>query len=435
MSTAHLHRPPGELRGAASNAPQRVLGWAEWRGRRGVQLLLLTLTAAATFVGRTSLAPLQEAMRMALGLGDNQMALLQGPPLAVGVLGAVAMGLLLDRQSRARWIILLGVLGLLGNVLTLAAPNLALLFVARCLAGLSTATIWTAILSLLGDWYPPNQRGRAAMVAAIGAIAGMAGAFALGGTLLARAGSAADGWRFAMSGLAVPLAAGVLISLALVEPARVGSAAQLSPRQVYQGLWHRRRQLWPLMVGFALVAGIADGAALIWAAPTLSRQFALPADRVGAIMGTVLLLTGVLGPVLGGALADVAQRQGGPHRTMTTLSWLLLVSVPTGLFALAPGALLATLGLALFLLIGTAFQVAQLTLITIVMPSEMRASCVAWTLAMGSLFAFGLAPLIVSQLSVVLGGPARIGVSLTTVCLCSSLVGALLFYRSRTAFQ
>lgn len=41
--------------------------------------------------------------------------------------------------------------------------------------------------------------------------------------------------------------------------------------------------LFPLLLSFALVAGIADGAAVVWAAPALARTFSLPPDRVGAI--------------------------------------------------------------------------------------------------------------------------------------------------------
>jgi len=397
--------------------------------------MLLSLIATAAFVGRTSLGPLQETMRAALALSDNQMALLQGPPLAIGVLGAIPLGLLLDRWSRARMILILASIGVLANGLSVAAHGFALLFVARCLAGLSTATIWTAILSLLADWYPPTQRGRATMVVSVGAVVGMSGAFALGGYLISEDGHGVNAWRFAMLGLGAPVLAGLTLAPALVEPARVDAGVQLTPRQVYAALWRYRVQLWPLMVGFALVGGIADGAAVIWAAPTLAREFALTSDRVGAIMGAVLLITGVLAPILGGLLADQAHRRGGPYRTVTMLSGLLFVSVPTGLFPLAPGAAAASAGLALFLLTGTAYQVAQLTLITIVIPGELRASCMAWTMAMGALFAFGAAPLLVSQLSVVLGGADRIGLSLAMICFSASLIGAWLFWHARGAFR
>lgn len=51
---------------------------------RSFQLLLLTLVTIAAFYTRTSLGPFQETMRVVLSMSANQMALLQGPPLALG---------------------------------------------------------------------------------------------------------------------------------------------------------------------------------------------------------------------------------------------------------------------------------------------------------------------------------------------------------------
>jgi MFS family permease len=71
--------------------------------RSAAQGLLCGLVIVATSYGRTALAPVQEAMSSGLGLADMQVALIQGPAMAIPiVLSAAPFGLLVDRYSRAR---------------------------------------------------------------------------------------------------------------------------------------------------------------------------------------------------------------------------------------------------------------------------------------------------------------------------------------------
>src|SRR5262245_38698972 len=75
---------------------------------RILQLSLLTLAALAGSYARITLGPLQETMRLALGLSDNHMAVLQGPALALPmVIAAIPLGLLIDRYSRVRLLFVL----------------------------------------------------------------------------------------------------------------------------------------------------------------------------------------------------------------------------------------------------------------------------------------------------------------------------------------
>ena len=81
--------------------------------------MLLTVAAASAIYARTALGPLQETMRIALGLTDNQMAMLQGPALALPtIFAAIPLGLAIDRYSRARLLLVLTALNLFGSVFT-----------------------------------------------------------------------------------------------------------------------------------------------------------------------------------------------------------------------------------------------------------------------------------------------------------------------------
>jgi len=157
---------------------------------RGFQLLLLAFAMAGAGYTRTAISPLQEAMRLALSLSDNQMALLQGPVIGVPVaLAAIPLGLLIDRTCRVRLLEVLLVLSVLGSLFTAFASSFSLLLLARGLAGVTGLGIVPVVFSILADLYPPAQRGRAVTVALIGQVAGNSAAFAFGGALLAMSGS------------------------------------------------------------------------------------------------------------------------------------------------------------------------------------------------------------------------------------------------------
>jgi MFS family permease len=379
-------------------------------------------------------SPLQETIRIALSLSDNQIALMQGPALALPMLLAAApIGLAIDRYTRVRLLLFFSVLGVLGSALTAMASGIATLFIGRALAGLAApATVITAS-SLIGDLYAPAQRGRANMIVAVGQVAGMSAAFALGGKLLAMFGTDSDGWRFAMWWLAAPLLLVVCALMAMREPPRTSLVrSSLSVTNAFTALGHYRSVIAPLMVGVVLV-GIADGAALIWAAPVFARQFALSPDRIGAIVGAALLVSGIFGPIAGGLLADFCQRSGGPRRTVTALSVLAMLGIPAGLFAFAPSATLAGVLFAVFITIGAGVSVMVTTLCTVVIPNELRGLCMALLFAASLLFGLGLAPLTVSLISGALGGPAAIGHALACVCVLSSACGVFAFAYGKRA--
>jgi len=386
---------------------------------------------------RSALGPLQETIRESLVLSDNQMALLQGAAMALPMaLGSIPLGLLADRVSRARMLLFFVGLSFASCVFSALASQFALLFIARCLAGLSSAAILIACFSVVGDLYAPAERGRASMVVASGEIFGAPASFAIGGALVVMVGSTpgmtAIGWDLAdwrwsllwMAGLLVPI---VLMMMLLREPARMDVVRQRPPlRVVWPELWSYRAVAMPVLVARAMI-WLADGAVFVWAAPTFARKFHLPPDRVGAIIGVVLLVSGLLGPVLGGPLADFCQRRGGPRQTMAALAVVALLSVPAASFALMPTATGAACVLALFLIFGFTISTAGVTLSIIVIPGELRGFYLGITFTVGSLFFVGLAPLAVSLLSGFLGGEAMIGRALAIVCASAGLLGAVVF--------
>ena len=417
-----------------SDAQSELTGHRAWPAssavplRPGGQLLLLAVTVAVSQFALTALGPLQESIRSTLGLTDTQMALLQGPTRALPlVLAGVPLGLIIDRRSRVRLLWLFAWLNVLANVSTALAPDFAVLFAARCIAGLAGAAILTAAVSLIADLYPPEQRGRATMAIGIGQVAGSSAAFAAGGELLVFAGAGHGSWHWAMLWLTCPLIGILPVMLAMREPPRTGySIREPSARQSLKELWQYRAVLAPLLGG-VVVVDIAFGGAYIWAAPVFSRNFGLSPARIGAIMATTLLIGGIIGPVTGGVLADLCQRTGGPRRTSFAISALAFLSIPTGLFAVASSVTSASISLLVFLTTVPTISLMVTTLCMVVIPNELRGLCIVVLNALSVSFAYFVAPLAVSLLSEAIGGPRMIGTSVSVVCVTASVMGAVTF--------
>jgi predicted MFS family arabinose efflux permease len=404
--------------------------------RRNFQFLLLAVTATAASYARTAVNPLQETMRSALALSDNQMALLQGPaPALASVIVAIPLGLMVDRYTRVRLLLVFALSSIVGTVFTAVAPTFAVLFIARCLIGLAHTATSTVAFSLLADMYPPQQRGKASMVVLIGQFAGMATAFALGGMLATMFDSSPNGWRWAMLGLGSLLVPVTFLTLMMREPRRTGTGIENpSVIDALTAAWRYRPVILPLFAG-SIMAEISLCAVLVWAAPALSRHFALSPARVGAIMSIAVFISGILGSTMGGLLADRCQRAGGPRRTLSILSGLALVSVPAGFFAVVSPVLAASALLVAFMVVVGALIVMVVALLTIVVPSELRGLCLAAMIGANTFFGVALAPLIVSLLSGEIGGPAMIGKALAFLCAAAGLFSAVMFAFGRQNFS
>jgi MFS family permease len=404
-------------------------------GVRATQFILLTIVAVVAIYSRTVVSPLQEMMRIALALRDNQMALLQGPAMSLPfVVAAIPLGLIVDRYSRVRVLFIFALSNLAGTVLTAVASHFALLFLARCLVGLTSTATNIAAFSVIADLYPPAQRGRASMIVVLGEFGGMAAAFALGGALAGIYGPGPDGWRWAMIWLAAPLVPVALLIFAMRDPPRAGVPIGAPPVwKAFVQLWVYRAVIGPLLVGMAM-AQTAQGSALVWAAPTFSRNFALPPGRVGVIMSIVVFMSGILGSIAGGTLADACHRTGGPRRTTLAVNALALLTIPACLFGISPWVGSASILLfALVTLIG-AIIVTGITLVTIVIPSELRGVCLAAIIGTNALFGGALGPPAVSFLSGMIGGPPMIGRALALVCTLACLVATGAFGFGRRNF-
>lgn len=407
------------------------------RSARIRQLIVLAAAACGVSYLRFLLSPLQETMQGALALSDNQIALLQGPALALPLaIGSIPIGLIVDRYRRVPLFLIFIVLGIASVILTAFATGFVALFLARCIAGSALAAVLVAAYSMASDLYASEHRGRATMLITIGETGGGPLAFMLGGLFLSLGLSMApslgmDAWRVALLCMGAPLILVLAALTTLREPQRSGTVAASSTlRSAWAGLWRYRSVVLPLLLARVMV-WVADGAVLVWGAPMFARQYGLGPESIGGIMAGALLIGSLVGPLIGGPLADLCHRTGGPRRTLIGMAVTIAFSVAGAVFPLMPNAAAAAVAMTVFLTLGYVMATMALAVATIVVPGELRGLYVAVSVTVGALFSIGIAPMAVSVLSGVLGGPAFIGEALAIVCTVTSVIAALVFIWGR----
>lgn len=291
---------------------------------RAYVLFILVVVYTFNFIDRQIVGILAVPIKSELALTDTQLSLMGGLAFALfyTFLG-IPIAMLADRKSRT-WIMTIALA--IWSAMTAAsglAQNFLQLFLARLGVGVGEAGGVAPAYSLISDYFPPNQRARALSLYSFGIPIGSAFGILLGGVLTSYLG-----WRsaFFIVGLA-GLVIAPIFCLTMREPKRGGldgANAQTNPAklsEVVQTLIHKP-SFWGLSFGAASSSMMGYGL-IFWLPSFFVRSFgdALPgffawmpdflvpanaSDLLYAsyFYGAVLLIGGVAGIWLGGAMAD-----------------------------------------------------------------------------------------------------------------------------------
>ena len=401
---------------------------ADTPGRLSIPALLALAAAVGNgFLAQTMLSPLQEAVRLDLGLTDFQMSLTQGLAVSIPIaLLAIPLGRLVDRANRVRLLFALAATWTAGTVLTALADGFAQLFVARMLAGIGMMCSLPVAISIAADLSPPDRRGLVMLILSIGKIIGVAAAFAAGGALLAQSGWRDATWAFAIASVVL-----MLPMLFLREPARheLGDAAGAPLGVALRAIWQRRALLAPLFLGQVTVV-MADAAAAVWAAPVLVRDYGQQPAQFGAWLGGIVLLSGLLGSIIGGIAADFGQKGRVPGGILGGAALAALLSVPAALFPVMPGVGGFAVMLTILLVGGAVTGLVTAAAIAVLVPNEIRGVCLGAFIVVAAVIGLGAAPTLVTLVSDALGGEAHVREGLTIVGLAASALSAFGFVRA-----
>ena len=307
-------------------------------------------------------------------------------------------GYLGDRLAR-KWLIAVGIfVWSLGTLLTGFATGLSVLLFYRVLVGLGEASYATISPSLISDAFPPLKRNNALTIFYVAIPVGSALGYILGGEIAAH-----RTWRDAFIWAGIP---GLLLAVVLLpfdEPRRgqaelgaTESVAKPTPRDYLILLKNPDYQL--VVWGYVAYT-FALGAFAFWGPTFLETVHHLSNQHAADFFGAVLVLTGLVGTLLGG-FAATAWRKRNPAGYAWMLAGSILLAVPVSLAAflcsnrVATMALLAGAMLLLFLSTGPVN-----TLILETVPMNLRASAMALSIFMIHLFGDMWSPELVGRLA------------------------------------
>lgn len=399
-------------------------------------LLLLGLTIANASAARWVFSPVQELAEHDLHFSDFEISLIQGIAASIPIaLLSLPIGRATDRSNRTRLLLALSAMWTVGTLLTVFAADFWQMFVARMLAGAGAMCSLTVAISMAADFSEPQNRGRSMMLLSLGNMIGAAAAFALAGALLsyyAQAPALIAGhvpWRSVHLVFAAASAVLTLLLLTLREPVRREvSAPSVSFSDAIAGIWQRRKLLAPLFLGQVTVV-MADASATIWAAPVLTRDYGQTPEQFGGWMALVILLSGIVGAVLGGVGADLGQRSKVRNGILVAAIFAAVLSIPGALFPLMPTTTGFALMLALLLTCGAITGLVTAVAIAVLVPNEIRGVCLSAFIVIGAVVGFGVAPTLVTWISDALGGGStslRYGLAITGISTSALAAGGFI---------
>nr|WP_243843240.1 MFS transporter [Sphingomonas vulcanisoli] len=285
------------------------------------------LVATFNLVDRQIINILADQISRELHLSNTQLGILTGPAFAIFyALMGVPIARYADRPGTDR-VRLIAVVVALFSAMTAASglvTSYAQLAIARVGVGLGEAGSAPASYALIADRIPRERRARAISLQGLGVPCGILLGLVMGGIV-----GQSLGWRAAFLICAAP---GLFIAMAVklllkdvrtAEPhgLKVAPAAHGRLRVVMQS-----RAL-ILLICATATSSIVTMGQTVWAPVVFIRAFHVPIAQVGLWLGIVSGLSGIVGMLAGGAVAD---RLGGnnPKYYMIVPMFAVLVAPP-----------------------------------------------------------------------------------------------------------
>jgi MFS family permease len=409
-----------------------------WLHSAGWGLAILSFINLFNYLDRYLVSALVERLKHSeLALTDAELGLLMSGFLAVYTLTAPIFGALGDRRARPRliafgvacWSAATALSGLAGSYLWLLA--------ARASVGVGEAAYGTIAPSLLSDYFPQAQRGRAMAVFFCAIPVGSALGYIVGGFM-----GAQFGWRSAFFVAGIPGFALALLCLKLQDPPRgaqdsgaaAAPAAKAGPVPV--GLGAATKATYRLLIankpyvftvlGYAAYT-FAIGGLAYWMPAFLERVRGISAEKSTLQFGEIVVVTGFLGTFLGGWLGDYCAKYSR-QAYLAVSAVATLLAAPFVWFALTTPSTTTYLccmvmgQLLMFLSTGPI----NASIVNLVLPTQ-RASAIALEVFVIHLLGDCISPYLIGALSDV----SSLGEAVRIVPLAVLLAGMLWAYAAR----
>jgi predicted MFS family arabinose efflux permease len=298
-------------------------------------LTVLFLANLFNFFDRAVPAIVIEPIRIEWGLSDLQIGILSAAFTVVYAVAGIPLGRLADTGSRKK---IMGwglIFWSLFTALGAASWNFASFLATRIGVGIGEASYAPAANSLIGDLFPANKRSRAMGVFMLGLPLGLLLAFFTVGAMVNAFGSWKAPFVIAMlPGLAIA------ISFFMIDEPERGAAEIVQTNQAPIANPIRKVLAIPTM-WWIILAGIAANFAAYavnsFMVPLMQRFFGLPLERAAIATGVIVGVTGLIGLVAGGWIADRAHERSERGRLTLGFVALAIAALATW-YALSLGA-------------------------------------------------------------------------------------------------
>jgi MFS family permease len=402
---------------------------------------VLMIAYVMSFIDRQIMALLIEPIRADLGLSDTEFAVVHGLGFALfyAVMG-IPIARLTDQRSRPL-IIFLGVF--FWSIATAAcglARSFWHLLIARFGVGAGEATLSPATYSLLADYFPREQLGKAAAVYSAGSFIGAGLAFLLGGSVIAALSHASgatfpllghlEPWQMTFIAVGLP---GVLVALLIRLTVRDPSRTELStpgPTGSENGLWDflraHRGVFTSHYVGYSMSAMALFGL-LSWAPAYLIRTYGLSAQQTGYTLGPIVMIACSGGVLVSGWAMDTLRARGFVDAPLRTgVIGALGVLLPAAALPFAPNLTSAAVALSVALFFAAFPMPPSTAAMQLLAPNRLRAQVSALFLFCNSLLGLALGSLLIGSLNDhVFRHPSGVGASLAIVTGGSAVLAAI----------
>ena len=270
------------------------------------------------------------------------------------------------------------------------------------------------------------------LLISIGAWAGVAAAFAIGGTLFGwleanPSAFVADMPPWRELHLLVGVAAAVLVlPLFLIrEPVRHEVERANPPLRVaLAAFWSRRKFLGWLYVG-NFAGGFAEGAAALWIGSVLVRQYGQSPGEFGGWVGLVILGSGILGSIIGGFTADISQKLKMRGAILLPALIATALSIPASAYPIMPNVTLFAWVLFALLLGGVIINLVNSAAIAVLLPNEERATSLAALAIIAKIVGGPVTAGVIAWMTVLFKGPMGLGMTLTWLGVVTGVISLI----------
>lgn len=293
----------------------------------GRVLFILFLANLFNFFDRAVPAIVAEPLRREFSLSDFQIGLMAAAFTVVYALAGIPLGRMADTGSRSK-IMAWGLI--VWSVFTAAgagAWNFVTFLLTRVGVGIGEASYAPAANSLIGDLYPTNKRSRATGIFMLGLPLGLLLAFFTVGAMV----RAFDSWR---APFVIAMIPGLIIALFMFfirEPARgaaeIVKASQTPIEKPIKKVLSIPTMWWIILAGIA--SNFSSYATNSFMVPLMQRYFQLELEPAAIATGVIVGVTGLVGLILGGYLADKAHQRSDKGRLTLGAVCLAIAAVLT----------------------------------------------------------------------------------------------------------